>query len=65
MDIKKIKMLLIKPILFYLRLNVSLIKTIQFLDRKYQIERQRIERQRIIKGLVNIFGFSTFLNLLI
>lgn len=52
MDIKKIKMLLIKPILFYLRLNVSLIKTIQFLDRKYQIERQMIERQRIMyKGV--------------
>lgn len=35
---------------FLLRLNVSLIKTIQFLDRKNQIE-----RQRIIKGLDNIW----------
>lgn len=49
MDIKKTKMLLINPTLFLLRLNVSLIKTIQFLDRKNQIE-----RQRIIKGLDNI-----------
>lgn len=50
MDIKKKKMLLINPTLFLLRLNVSLIKTIQFLDRKNQIE-----RQRIIKELDNIW----------
>lgn len=35
---------------FLLRLNVLLIKTIQFLDRKNQIE-----RQRIIKGQDNIW----------